>query len=231
MTDNKCDDKSITTLKYNPDDGIENTFKLWSTPVVLCKPFSDDFLEELKRDVSKLLPQANKNMIDVWNLPDLPETMIKVRDKKIEISNRIFNEESEMPLPPLRIAKGYFRHIKYGEYIINPHHHGSTLGAGIFYIKLNDRNPGNLVILDPRGGVNYNNQFSPFKRIKLEEGLMVITPGYLVHFVEPTDYQRPIYEERIMIVSNIHRMYEDWIKVLEDKETDAMLTRMSSKPL
>lgn len=221
-------DGSVTVLKY---DGEEKTHHLWSTPVVIAKPFDDNFLAELREDIKRVLPVANKNSVDVWQLPDLPETLLKVRDKKLEIAERIFRADAEMPLPPLRIAKGYFRHIHpNAPYRITPHHHGSTLGAGIFYINVNDDNAGNLVIMDPRGGVNYNNQFSPFKRIRLEEGLMVISPGYLVHFVEPTDYQKPIYDqERLMIVSNIHRIYEDFLKELDKNES--YITSMGSLEL
>lgn len=221
-------DGSVTVLKYN---GQEETHQLWATPVVIAKPFDDQFLEQLREDLKRVLPIANKNSIDVWQLPDLPETLLKVRDKKLEIAERIFRADAEMPLPPLRIAKGYFRHIHpNAPYRITPHHHGSTLGAGIFYINVNNTNAGNLVIMDPRGGVNYNNQFSPFKRIRLEEGLMVISPGYLVHFVEPTDYQKPIYDqERLMIVSNIHRIYEDFLKELDKNES--YITSMGSLEL
>ena len=74
-----------------------------------------------------------------------------------------------------------------------------------------------MVFIDPRGGVNWTNQFSPFKRLRLEEGMMVVSPGYLIHFIEPTDYHKPVYQERVLIVSNIHRMYEDWIEVLKNK--------------
>jgi len=222
-------DGSVTILKC---DGEETTYRLWHTPIVLAKPFSDDFIAQLKEDVDKyVLPRAKRNSIDVWRLPDLPDTMIQVREKKLEIANRIFREDCEMPLPPLRIAKGYFRHIFPGSpYRITPHHHGSTLGAGIFYIDVDNSNPGYLCMLDPRGGVNYNNQFSPFKRIKIEEGLMVISPGYVVHYVEPTDYNRPVYDsQRLMIVSNIHRIYEDFLQEL-DKHED-YVTSMGSLEL
>lgn len=210
-------DGSVTVLKYT---GQETTHQLWATPIVLAKPFSDEFIAQLKEDIKPVLELANRNSIDVWQLPNLPASLLAVRDKKLEIAERVFKADAEMPLPPLRIAKGYFRHVhKDAPSRITPHHHGSTLGAGIFYISVKNENAGNLVMMDPRGGVNYNNQFSPFKRIQIEEGLMVISPGYLVHFVEPTDYHLPIYDQdRLMIVSNIHRIYEDFLKELEHHE-------------
>lgn len=221
----KCADGSVTILAH---DGEDKTHWLWPTPVHICKPFDDEFMKQLKEDVKGVSDRAMTNDVDVWRLKDLPETMLKVRDKKLEIAEQIFKADAEMPLPPLRIAKGYFRHIHENmAYRITPHHHGSTLGAGIFYINVNNDNPGYLVLIDPRGGVNYNNQFSPFKRIKLEEGLMVISPGYLIHFVEPTDYNRPVYDsERFMIVSNIHRIYEDFLEKL--KENDSYINSMGS---
>jgi hypothetical protein len=215
---NEMADGSITVLKH---EGPETIHHLWSTPVVIAKPFDDTFMTQLKKDVEQVLPRAQKNSVDVWALPDLPETMLMVRDKELEIANRVFKADAEMPLPDLKISKGYFRHIHPNvPYRITPHHHGSTLGAGVFYIKLNNDNPGNMIFMDPRGGVNYNNQFSPFKRVRLEEGMMLITPGYLVHFVEPTDYNKPVYQERLLLVSNIHRMYEDWIKKLDENENE-----------
>lgn len=216
MENEKVADGSVTVLKYNGSQTVHN---LWSTPIAIDKPFDDNFIQQLKKDVRPLKEYAVKNSIDVWQLPDLPETMMMVKAKKLEIAEKIFRVDCEMPLPPLRIAKGYFRHTHPDiPYRITPHHHGSTLGAGVFYIDLDNDNPGNMVFIDPRGGVNYNNQFSPFKRVRLEEGMMIVTPGYLIHFIEPTDYNKPIYQERFLIVSNIHRIYEDFLKELTTRE-------------
>jgi hypothetical protein len=60
---------------------------------------------------------------------------------------------------------------------------------------------------------------------------MVVSPGYLLHFIEPTDYMKPIYQERLLIVSNIHRMYEDWVKVLEDEDNEKMIKNMGQHEL
>lgn len=221
-------DGSVTVIKYEGEEKIHN---LWPSPVSISKPFDAEFLAQLKKDVRLVTPRATKNHIDIWSLPDLPDTMIAVKEKMLETADRVFRPLAEVPMPPLRIAKGYFRHtFPNAPYRITPHHHGATLGGGIFYVDLSETNPGYLVLIDPRGGVNYTNQFSCFKRIKIEEGMMVIAPGYLIHFVEPTDYQRPVYDaERLLIVSNIHRIYEDHIKSLE--EHDCLLTSMGQSEL
>ena len=230
MTMKMMAETSKTVLQ---DNGIETIHQLWSTPIAIAHPFDQDFIERLKDDVYKyVLPRAQKNSIDVWSLPDLPDTMLEVQKKKIELAEKTLTLHSEMPLPPMRIAKGYFRHIKPNiEYRITPHQHGSTLGVGVFYIKLNNDNPGNMVFMDPRGGVNWTNQFSPFKRLRLQEGMMIVSPGYLLHFIEPTDYHKPVYQERLLIVSNIHRMYEDWIEVLKNKDNEEMIKKMGQQEL
>ena len=230
MTMKSMNEGSITHLKC---EGEETIHQLWSTPIGITRPFTQDFIEQLKDDVYKyVLPRAQKNSVDVWSLPDLPDTMMEVQKKKLELAEKTLTLQAEMPLPPMRIAKGYFRHIKANvEYRITPHQHGSTLGVGVFYIKLNNNNPGNMIFMDPRGGVNWTNQFSPFKRLRLEEGMMVVSPGYLLHFIEPTDYMKPVYQERLLIVSNIHRMYEDWVEVLKNKDNEEMIRKMGQHEL
>lgn len=230
QSEKEMNEESMSPVKRTvlQNDGPETIHELWSTPIGVSRPFTQDFIEKLKEDVFKyVLPRAQKNSVNVWDLPDLPDTMMEVQKKKLELAEKTLTLHSEMPLPPMRIAKGYFRHIHpNAEYRITPHQHGSTLGVGVFYIKLQNANPGNMVFIDPRGGVNWSNQFSPFKRLRLEEGMMVVSPGYLIHYIEPTDYQKPVYQERVLIVSNIHRMYEDWIKVLEDKDNEKMIKSM-----
>ena len=70
-------------------------------------------------------------------------------------------------------------------------------------------------MIDPRGGVNWTNQFTTFKKIRVEPGLMLIHPGYLIHFVEPSHPDMGMhYGDRLAIITNIHRNHEDFIEVL-----------------
>ena len=74
-------------------------------------------------------------------------------------------------------------------------------------------------MIDPRGGVNWTNQFTAFKKVRVEEGLMMIHPGYLLHFVEPSDPDAGMrYGNRLAIISNLHRNHDDFIKVLGEHE-------------
>lgn len=220
-------EKPITFLEIPNEEVCHN---LWSTPVVTARPFTDDFLDKLEADVQYLLkPGApgTLNQTNLWELPDVPESMQAVRDKFIELTEKYYRPTAEMPLPSLYCSKGYFREIHQNSvYRISPHKHAQTLGVGILYVNSTPRNAGNLVLMDPRGGVQWHNQFTPFKRVAVERGVMVIHPGYLLHFVEPTDNNNPRYDYRLAVVSNIHWKHKDFIKELANNEE--MITRMAS---
>lgn len=230
MMDKKCgDQKPITYLRHN-EEVVDEVHNLWSTPVITARPFDDAFLDKLEEDVQYLLkPGApgTLNQTNLWDLPDLPDTMRQVESKMVELAEKYFRPSAEMPLPPLFASKGYFREIKQDNvYRISPHKHGATIGVGILYVNVPQRNAGNLIMLDPRGGVTWHNQFTPFRRIAVERGLMVIHPGYLLHFVEPTDYDNARYDYRLAVISNIHFKFSDFIKELAKNEE--AITRMGS---
>ena len=215
----EMEEKKIT---YLDTTSVEECHNLWQTPIVTARPFTDDFLSKLEQDVKYLLrPGApgTVNKTNLWELPDLPETMIAVKEKFVELCDKHYRPLTEMPLPPLYCSKGYFREIKQNTvYRISPHKHAQTLGVGIIYLNTPKRNAGNLMLMDPRGGVLWHNQFTPFKRVAVERGLMLIHPGYITHFVEPTDYDNARFDYRLAIVSNIHWRHSDFIKELEKNE-------------
>lgn len=220
-------DGSITIIK--PTD--EQCHMLWPTPVVVAKPFSEEFINKLREDMDYLMrPGAagTFNHTDLWSLPDLPETMVAVKEKKLELMEKYYRPLAEMPLPKFSASKGYFRYNKNdGIYRITPHKHGNTIGVGMLYVTVDQRNPGNLVMMDPRGGVNWTNQFTAFKKIKVEEGLMLIHPGYLLHFVEPSNPDMGMhYGNRVAIVTSLHRTQEGFLEVL--KEHDKYLGSIGS---
>ena len=208
-----------TVLKL--DEGQEEQcFKLWDTPIVLCKPFDKAFMAQLKKDVEPIVKGPGQfNHTDIWALPDLPDTLIAVRDKIIELGEKYYRPYCETPMSPFRISKGYFRETKPGAYRMSPHKHSFIYGVSCLYIEADPRNPGNLTLMDPRGGVTWLNQFSPYKRIPVEEGLLVIHPGYVLHYVEPTDYDRPVYDYRLALISGLTRHYNEFLQALKENET------------
>jgi uncharacterized protein (TIGR02466 family) len=81
------------------------------------------------------------------------------------------------------------------------HQHGDVAYlSGTYYVKV-PKDSGTLVFRDPRPGAISNNFTSQrfdkgeFKRINLTDGLLMLWPSYLDHFVEPSQTD----EERISI--------------------------------
>lgn len=223
-------DGSITIIKP-PEEFSEECHMLWPTPIIMAKPFKKSFIDQLRKDVQYLLePGApgTKNSTDLWSLPDLPETMVAVKEKKLELMEKYYRPLCEMPLPKFSPSKGYFRQSKTdGIYRITPHKHGNSIGVGMIYITVDKNNPGNLIMMDPRGGVNWTNQFTAFKKVRVEEGLILIHPGYLLHFVEPSNPEMGMYyNERLAIVTALHRTQEGFLQVL--KEQDEYLSSIGS---
>ena len=223
------DSSAPTYIKTN---GQEQLHELWATPVITAKPFDDVFLKQLKLDVRQYLePGApgTSNATDLWQLPDLPETMLAVKDKMVELATKHFSGYAEMPLAPFRASKGYFRESKKEHpYRITPHRHSTTFGVGVYYIDVETKNPGNLTLMDPRGGINWLNQFTAFKKIRVEEGMMIVHPGYLVHYVEPSNPNYGMYYgNRLAIITNIHRSYEEFLDSL--KENDDAVKLLASR--
>ena len=221
-------DESEFAPTYLRSDSNEQLHELWATPVIVAKPFGDNFLKQLKEDVKPFLEPGAPgtfNHTDLWQLPNLPDTMLQIKDKMLELTTKYFTRYAEMPLAPFRASKGYFRETKEEyPYKITPHRHATTFGVGVFYINTDDRNPGNLILMDPRGGINWLNQFTAFKKIRVEEGSMVIHPGFLIHFVEPSNDQMGMYYgNRLAIVTNIHRTYEEFLDTLKENDKDVQM--------
>jgi hypothetical protein len=225
-------DESLFAPTYIRNDTEEQLHELWATPVIIAKPFGDNFLKQLKEDVKPLIAPGAAgtfNHTDLWQLPDLPDTMLAVKDKMVELTTKYFSKYAEMPLAPFRASKGYFRESKEDfPYRITPHRHSTTFGVGVYYVNADEKNPGNLMLMDPRGGINWLNQFTAFKKIRVEEGSMVIHPGFLVHFVEPSNPEMGMYYgNRLAIVTNIHRTYEEFLNSLKENDADVQKLAMS----
>jgi uncharacterized protein (TIGR02466 family) len=141
-------------------------------------------------------------------------------------SNNICNENIQS-MEPLKnkifealehTVKGYFPHYypfnpvmyngwvqshKRGE-MLHVHDHGGVILACVYYVKAPE-DSGDLLLIDPRGAVNWDWESDGFdgakyKRIKPKEGKLVIFPGYVLHAVDPNNSN----EERVSIAINIH---------------------------
>ena len=80
------------------------------------------------------------------------------------------------------------------------HSHGQYTLSGTYYVKVPE-DSGKIVFRDPRPAAINNNFFvnrfdkGEFRRIKPVEGLLILFPSYLDHFVEPNNAD----EDRISI--------------------------------
>ena len=80
------------------------------------------------------------------------------------------------------------------------HSHGQYTLSGTYYVKVPE-DSGKIVFRDPRPAAINNNFFvnrfdkGEFRRIKPVEGLLILFPSYLDHFVEPSNAD----EDRISI--------------------------------
>ena len=108
-----------------------------------------------------------------------------------------------LDIKQIRIPQLWVNVNKKGDHNII-HQHGAYHLAGTYYVKV-PKDSGRLVFRDPRPGAISNvfmvNRFDKgeFKNINLMEGLLMIWPSYLDHFVEPSQTD----EERISISFDI----------------------------
>tara|TARA_Y100000004_G_C8748039_1_gene341136 strand:+ start:31 stop:636 length:606 start_codon:yes stop_codon:yes gene_type:complete len=84
------------------------------------------------------------------------------------------------------------------------HQHGQYHLSGTYYIKV-PKDSGKLVFRDPRPGaignafINYSFDKGEFNTVNIMEGLLMIWPPYLDHFVQPSQTD----EERISVSFDI----------------------------
>ena len=72
-----------------PKQNEQVLHNLWATPVIMAKPFDEEFMQKLRDDIAYLLKPGAPgkfNQTDLWELPDLPETMLAVKSKILELS-------------------------------------------------------------------------------------------------------------------------------------------------
>ncbi len=81
-----------------------------------------------------------------------------------------------------------------------PHVHGDAMWSGVYYVDIGEEDPadplaGTLELLDPRGGIEAlkipGQPFSGGYRVRPRDGLLVLFPSWLQHFVRPYRGARP----------------------------------------
>lgn len=178
---------------------------LWSTPVWEYQTgFDTHFNKELLREISMLQPSNN-----IWE--NAGTHIDKVRTTFLEFVEQAagvyFKEENlfsrNYPFNP-HMSRGWVSRQNPGE-SLPLHDHVGTLLACVYYVNT-PQNAGDLLLVDPRGGVNWGSLTEnnitgiKYKRVTPEAGKMVMFPAYVLHYVETNRSNQP----RISLSTNIY---------------------------
>lgn len=175
---------------------------LWATPVwEVDTGFDGKFNAALMREIN-LIHSSPGNEFNIWeyNTPCVSELRQKITDLVDEI---VSPEIPSYIKKKLSLTRGWVNYHKTGESLAT-HSHGSTVVACSYYLKV-PLNSGDLMLYDPRGGVNWGWEIEggivgvKHTRIKPKEGSLVIFPGFLLHSVETNRSPIP----RVSLASNL----------------------------
>lgn len=183
-----------------------NTIKheWWSTPVWEIETgFDSKFNDELLGEIAKCTPPTNPYAFNIWDYKT--PCILALKDKILSSAKQNASEyfPKFFQFNP-ELTRGWVNRQHPGD-TLALHDHGGTLMACSYYIK-SPSNCGDLMLVDPRGGVNWewlqegSVSGIKYKRIKPREGMMVLFPAYVLHMVELNRSQNT----RISLATNIY---------------------------
>ena len=159
----------------------------WATPVWEIETgFDQTFNSELLREISSYT-ENSKQATGVWNCKSPRTLYLKeyilntVRGYASECLSESFN------FAPVLTA-GWIHEQHPGESLAL-HDHGGTLIACSYYISA-PPNSGNLLLVDPRGSINWDFTKEKYQRIVPRPSKLVIFPAYVMHMVEINKSQK-----------------------------------------
>jgi uncharacterized protein (TIGR02466 family) len=136
------------------------------------------------------------NNIDISKIPELFD-IYKEISKRLDELHFYFELKNNLKT---RITDSWIN-INGNNHYNTPHDHGSGLFSGIYYVKA-DGDCGNVEFMTPIGAHtfsingNFVKTFNPFnsniQTVKVQTGLLVLFPSWLVHYTRPnkTDQNR-----------------------------------------
>jgi uncharacterized protein (TIGR02466 family) len=172
---------------------------LFATPIWTHK-LDKETNDNIKREIVNYQKNTNLFDLDTSGIKKLKNTIIEAYDS-IAIDHHFMQYYG--------VLHGRVNVIGYGSND-TPHNHIGKVLVGVYYVQTG-KNMGDILLHDPRGGVNWQNlNFDPqesdpsktcrtYHRIKPEDGYLILFPSYLVHSVETNLTQ----QDRISIVINI----------------------------
>jgi uncharacterized protein (TIGR02466 family) len=177
----------------------------WVTPVwEIDTEFDDYFNQVLLADINNFNKIKKTDRYNIWDY-DVP-SFNKLKSKIIEclqVTSEYFPDwigfDPQLPF-------GWIN--KNGPTTgLSLHAHESYLLVANYYVKC-PKDCGDLLLVDPRGGVNWNweRELEPrplagikYKRITPIPGKLVIFPAYIIHTVEQNNSK----EDRVSIATNV----------------------------
>jgi hypothetical protein len=169
----------------------------WITPVW---EIQTDFDEKFNNN---LLREANSsNHINVWN-NDTP-CINELKQYTIDIVTQLATPYISQNFRDFTFwhTNGWINYLPTGNHM-PIHGHGGPKIALTYYIKAQE-NSGDLLLIDPRGGCDWDNgtdgvNGTKFKRIKPAESKLVFFPGFVLHTIESNQSN----ETRVSLSSNL----------------------------
>ena len=181
----------------------------WSTPVWEVETdYDEHFNQSLLKDIQNEKYYKHPNLMkDVYNCES--EIVGEIKNRALDIVKE----------NTLSYAKDYSKlfHDRAWLNFVDPgsnlplHVHGGTPIAITYYVSV-ENGCGDLIICDPRGGVNWDigseiwegNEITGIKhkRIKPKQSGFVFFPGFLFHMVDTNKSNK----QRISLTSNINAM-------------------------
>lgn len=181
------------------------------TPVWEIKTdFDSAFNDQLLRDVKKL----NGGVNNVWNIKSEAVNYLKQYTTDIikELTHDYVSRDQEFEYWH---SRGWINHHPPGKSLAI-HGHGGPKIAMTYYIKAPE-NSGDLLVIDPRGGVDWDSEIdtkhgrvdgAKFKRIEPKEGHLVFFPGFLLHMVEENKSN----SDRVSLTSNLGTFHKEEVQ-------------------
>ena len=184
----------------------------WPTPVWeiqtdFNQEFNENLLSEMELIKDKEYKNSNGEINILHNIENSPElvNLNTLKKKILEIVTECARPHFHKGHPEFfKFLRSWVNDKQFGE-SIKIHSHGGSLIAATYYIKT-PPNCGNLILIDPLGGVNFGWTINDkghtgfrYKEIIPKEGKLVFFPGHLLHMTE----ENKSHDNRISITSNI----------------------------
>ena len=185
---------------------------LWPTPVGIfdLKSRFQNFETSTKNMIDDMpIRTKESNLLKVWDIQAYKELQTLVKECVIEYTkNCKLGEE-------LVFFDAFVNEYKFGE-INSPHSHACAKAFAIYFIQGLGKNHGDLLLHDPRGGVDWDDVIEETSRgnsgrrttqhIPTVSGTLIIAPAYVIHSVEPNMLE----QSRITLGINLYS--KDFLK-------------------